>query len=102
MSRTSTNELINMQSASKNEHALKRVDLVLFLRFLTTISETRTIGITSLQMKTGTNHTVCAKYVTLMERFELAKLDVHESSKQIQITERGRQALLAISSYFQL
>ncbi|SMH70355.1 hypothetical protein [Candidatus Nitrosotalea okcheonensis] len=88
------------QKTLKTNHILKRVDLKLFLRFLTAISET-TIGITSLQMKTGTNHTVCTKYITLMEKFELAKLDVHESSKQIQITERGRHALLIISSYFQ-
>lgn len=90
-----------MQLSSKNEHVLKRVDLELFLRFLTAISETTTIGITSLQMKTGTNHTVCAKYVSLMEKFEIVQLDVHENSKQVHITERGRQALLIISSYFQ-
>lgn len=101
MSRTTTNELTNVQSSSRNEHVLKRVDLELFLRFLTAISETTAIGITGLQMKTGTNHTVCTKYVTLMEKFELAKLDVQENSKQIQITERGRHALLIISSYFQ-
>lgn len=101
MSSTSTNEMTSVQSTSKNEHVLKRVDLELFLRFLTAISEASTIGITSLQMKTGTNHTVCTKYVSLMEKFELAKLDVHESGKQIQITERGKQALLIISSYFQ-
>ena len=101
MSRTSTNELTNVQSSSRNEHVLKRVDLQLFLRFLTAVSEATTIGITSLQMKTGTNHTVCVKYVTLLEKFGLAKLDVHESSKQIQITDRGKQALLIISSYFQ-
>lgn len=101
MSRTSTNKLMSVQSSSRNEHVLKRVDLQLFLRFLTAISETTTIGITSLQMKTGTNHTVCVKYVTLLEKFGLVKLNVHESSKQIQITDRGRQALLAVSSYFQ-
>jgi len=92
---------MSVQSSSRNEHVLKRVDLQLFLRFLTAISETTTIGITSLQMKTGTNHTVCVKYVTLLEKFGLVKLNVHESSKQIQITDRGRQALLAVSSYFQ-
>jgi len=101
MSRTSTNKLMSVQSSSRNEHVLKRVDLQLFLRFLTAISETTTIGITSLQMKTGTNQTVCVKYVTLLEKFGLVKLNVHESSKQIQITDRGRQALLAVSSYFQ-
>lgn len=101
MSRTSTNKLMSVQSSSRNEHVLKRVDLQLFLRFLTAISETTTIGITSLQMKTGTNNTVCVKYVTLLEKFGLVKLNVHESSKQIQITDRGRQALLAVSSYFQ-
>jgi predicted transcriptional regulator len=92
---------MSVQSSSRNEHVLKRVDLQLFLRFLTAISETTTIGITSLQMKTGTNQTVCVKYVTLLEKFGLVKLNVHESSKQIQITDRGRQALLAVSSYFQ-
>lgn len=92
---------MSVQSSSRNEHVLKRVDLQLFLRFLTAISETTTIGITSLQMKTGTNHTVCVKYGTLLEKFGLVKLNVHESSKQIQITDRGRQALLAVSSYFQ-
>lgn len=90
-----------MSSTSKNGHdVLKRVDLELFLRFLTTISETSTIGITSLQMKTGTNHTVCTKYIALMEKFEIIRLDVQENSKQVKITERGKQALLVISSYF--
>lgn len=95
--------LIDVHSSSKKlktDHVLKRVDLELFLRFLTIISETATIGITSLQMKTGTNHTVCAKYITLQEKFELAKLEVHENSKQIQIMEKGKQALLSMLSYF--
>lgn len=83
------------------KHVLKRVDLELFLRFLTVISEATTIGITSLQMKTGTNSMVCTKYVTLLEKFTLVKLDASENSKQIQITERGRQALLTVLSYFQ-
>ncbi|MDE1872995.1 MAG: hypothetical protein KGH99_05915 [Thaumarchaeota archaeon] len=96
--------MTDMHSSSKTlktDHVLKRVDLELFLRFLAVLSKTTTIGITSLQMKTGTNHTVCVKYMTLLEKFELAKLEVNENSKQIQITEKGRRALLVVSSYFQ-
>jgi predicted transcriptional regulator len=65
------------------------------------ISETATIGITKLQMKTGTNHTVCIKYVTLLEKLELVKLVICENNKQIQITNKGREALRIVSSYFQ-
>lgn len=80
---------------------LKRVDLELFLRFLTIISKVTSIRITSLQMRTGTNHDACIKYVTLLEKFELAKLVTDERNKEICITERGKEALKVMSSYFQ-
>jgi predicted transcriptional regulator len=85
----------------KNRNNLRRVDLELFCRFLTVISEAATIGITSLQMKTGTNHTTCTKYVVLLEKLELVKLDAYEANKQIRITEKGKESLRIMSSYFQ-
>ncbi|MGI0006666.1 MAG: hypothetical protein ACREAR_01570 [Nitrosotalea sp.] len=85
----------------QNKSKLKRVDLELFLRFLNVISETIPIGITKLQMKTGVNHIVCVKYIVFLEKFGLVRLITHEKSKEIYITERGKSAILAVTSYFQ-
>lgn len=85
----------------KSKNNLKRVDLELFCRFLTVISEAATMGITSLQMKTGTNHTTCIKYVMLLAKLELVKLDVYENNKQIRITDKGKESLRIMSSYLQ-
>lgn len=87
------------EPTSKN--VLKRVDLELFFRFLTIISKVTSIRITSLQMKTRTNHDACIKYVTLLEKFELAKLVTDGKNKEICITEMGKKALKIMSSYFQ-
>ncbi len=83
-----------------NKRKLKRVDLDLFIRFLNVISETSPVGLTALQRKTGTNHTACIKYVTLLEKLELAKW-VKENNRILSITERGREALKVLSVYFQ-
>lgn len=92
---------IRTKQKLRNKNYLKRVNLELFCRLLTIISEAATIGITNLQMKTGTNHTTCNKYVILLEKLELVKLDISENNKQIRITEKGKESLRIVSSYFQ-
>ncbi len=54
-----------------NKGKIKRIDLDLFYRFLTVLSETPSIGITKLQMDTGTNSHVCSKYVEFFEKLEI-------------------------------
>lgn len=88
--------LYNKRSKSTNE--LKRVDLELFFRFLTIFSETTSIRITHLQMKTGTNHSACIKYILLLEKLELIESITHENDKNMHITDRGRNALKVLSS----
>lgn len=80
---------------------LKRVDLHVFLRFLTVMNENTSIGITSLQMKTGTNHSACMKYVVLLERLELIRITINGKNKEMNMTEKGRQAFLMLSSCIQ-
>lgn len=80
---------------------LRKVDLDLFLRFLDALSEDMPTGITHLQMHTGTNHSVCMKYVNLLEKLELVKVIVQEKSKNVYVTEKGRRAFQLVSSCFQ-
>lgn len=80
---------------------LKKVDLELFLRFLDALSIDTPTGITHLQMYTGTNHSVCMKYINLLEKLELVKLVIQEKNKDVYITEKGKRALQIVSSCFQ-
>jgi len=85
----------------KENSRLKKVDLNLFLHFLQAMSEINPIGITALQRKTGTNTTSCRRYLTLIEKLELAKSIVKGKRKDVPITERGREALRLLSNYLE-
>ncbi len=89
--------MARLERMVRSKKDLKRVDLDVVIRFLNILSETNVIGITKLQMKTGTNHSTCVKYVKLLERLGLAKSVIHGRKKDVSITERGREALKILS-----
>ena len=93
--------LTQSKTDRKNTY-LKRLDLDVFSRFLNVISEADKIRITNLSMKTGTNHSVCTKYVRFLETFGLANLVAIGKNKFVCITESGREAVKVMSSRFPL
>lgn len=78
---------------------LKRIDIDVLTRFLAILSETDPVRITSLQMKTGTKYSTCIKYVGFLERLGLVKLVIKGKNRDVNITERGREALKVMSAY---
>lgn len=77
---------------------LKRVDLYVFLRFLTVINDAAPVKVTHLQLKTGTNYSACVKYVDLLERLQLVQVDTDGKNKEIHMTEKGRNAFSMMTS----
>jgi len=82
-----------------NKRKLKRIDIDVLTRLLAILSEIDPVGITSLQMKTGTKYSTCIGYVGFLERMGLVKLVIKGKNRDVNITERGREALKIMSAY---
>lgn len=81
------------RAAAQNKISLKRIDLEVLIRFLNSLSDSSPIGITNLQMKTGTNHFACHRYVRFLEKFGFVETFADGKKKLVRLTENGRELI---------
>jgi predicted transcriptional regulator len=90
--------MITPQTAVQNEIGLKRIDLEILIRFLNILSASNSVGITNLQMKTGTNHFACQRYVSVLRKFGFAETLIDGKKKSVYLTEKGREVVKLLSA----
>ncbi|MGH9921300.1 MAG: hypothetical protein ACRD38_00960 [Nitrososphaerales archaeon] len=92
------NGVIRAEPTARNKIGLKRIDLEVLIRFLNVLSESNSIGITNLQMRTGTNHYACYRYVGFLRKFGFVQTFVDGKKKNVSLTEKGREVIKLLSA----